>query len=313
MASVISFNPDNTLGAYQIGVLISYVLLGVTTTQVYIYCSRFPEDSFKVKALVAFVYLCEVVHAICLGHTLYVVTISDYADLGPERVFGAVPRSLPAAILVSGIIGGSVQGFFAFRVYTLSQKLFVLIICWVMSALRAVMATLITITLLQETSVAKYEVQWKWALTTLWSVSSVNDLTITMVLVIILAGKRNTFKRTTALVDKLILYTIETGMLTSMSSIAALACFVAMPGNFIWVAFFALSARLISNSLLASLNSRATLREMEQVTLPLSFIHNTGTGSPSNTTGMPKESRISAVRERFCRHCGHNTADSEDV
>ncbi|KAF8194376.1 hypothetical protein K438DRAFT_1827871 [Mycena galopus ATCC 62051] len=302
MASVISFNPDNTLGAYQIGVLISYVLLGVTTTQVYIYYNRFPEDSFKVKALDSF---CEVVHAICLGHTLYVVTISDYADLGPERVFGAVPRSFPAAILVSGIIGGSVQGFFAFRVYKLSQKLFVPIICWVMSALRAVMAALISITLLQETSLAKYEVQWKWAMTTLWSVSTVNDLTITMALVTILAGKRNTFKKTAALVDKLILYTIETGMLTSMSSIAALACVCFISPNAIEVACLIW--------FLSFLNSRATLRTMEQVTLPLSFIHNTGSGSPSNTAGMSKESRISAVRERFCRHCGNNTADSEDV
>jgi hypothetical protein len=39
-------------GALQIGVLISYVLFGVTTTQTYIYYSRFPDDSPKLKAFV---------------------------------------------------------------------------------------------------------------------------------------------------------------------------------------------------------------------------------------------------------------------
>jgi hypothetical protein len=39
-------------GASEIGVLFSYVLFGVMTTQTYIYYSRFPDDSRKLKALV---------------------------------------------------------------------------------------------------------------------------------------------------------------------------------------------------------------------------------------------------------------------
>jgi hypothetical protein len=43
-------------GAYELGVLISYILLGVTTTQAYVYYSRFPNDSRKLKYLVAFMW-----------------------------------------------------------------------------------------------------------------------------------------------------------------------------------------------------------------------------------------------------------------
>jgi hypothetical protein len=39
-------------GALEIGILTSYVLLGVTITQTYIYYSRFPQDPRKLKALV---------------------------------------------------------------------------------------------------------------------------------------------------------------------------------------------------------------------------------------------------------------------
>jgi hypothetical protein len=73
MDSTVSFDVNTTIGAHiydassprtlthrlpcfagvlQIGVLISYALFGVTTTQTYIYYSRFPDDSLKLKALV---------------------------------------------------------------------------------------------------------------------------------------------------------------------------------------------------------------------------------------------------------------------
>ncbi|KAJ6571626.1 hypothetical protein B0H19DRAFT_1372640 [Mycena capillaripes] len=53
MNSAVSFNHSTTLGAYKLGVLASYILFGVTTTQVYIYYYRFPDDSLNLKALVA--------------------------------------------------------------------------------------------------------------------------------------------------------------------------------------------------------------------------------------------------------------------
>jgi hypothetical protein len=40
------------LGAYEIGVLMSYAFFGMTTTQTYIYYSRFADDSRKLKSLV---------------------------------------------------------------------------------------------------------------------------------------------------------------------------------------------------------------------------------------------------------------------
>ncbi|KAJ7214427.1 hypothetical protein GGX14DRAFT_610871 [Mycena pura] len=53
-----TFKADNTLGAFQIGILVSYMLFGITTSQAYVYYTRFPEDSTRLnlKALVAFVW-----------------------------------------------------------------------------------------------------------------------------------------------------------------------------------------------------------------------------------------------------------------
>ncbi|KAJ7851085.1 hypothetical protein B0H13DRAFT_2360364 [Mycena leptocephala] len=71
------------------------------------------------------------VHALCVGHTLYVYTISDYTQ--PERLVGPIPASLDIAVLLSGVIRVCVQGFFAFRIYAFSKKLLISILIWVMA------------------------------------------------------------------------------------------------------------------------------------------------------------------------------------
>ncbi|KAJ7889268.1 hypothetical protein B0H13DRAFT_1888103 [Mycena leptocephala] len=253
-----SFNLNTTLGALQIGVLISYMLFGVTTTQTYIYYSRFPDDSRKLKALVAVVWVCEIVHALCVGHALYMYTISAYAH--PERLAGPLPVSLDTSVLLSSGIVLCVQGFFSFRIYAFSGKLYVCILIWVMIFLRLLGSIIIFITTLRMPSLPHYEMQWEWLLTAVWCVSAANDLVIAATLAVLLRNRRtdvqrrydfgiaSEFKvthipcRTAALVDKLILWSIETGMLTSATSIAGLACFLTME-NFIFLASYVVGAR----------------------------------------------------------------------
>ncbi|KAJ7916165.1 hypothetical protein B0H13DRAFT_1871419 [Mycena leptocephala] len=267
-------------GVFQIGVLISYVLFGVTTTQAYIYYSRFPDDSPKIKGLVAFVWLCEIAHVICIGHVLYTYTISDYTH--PERLALAAPKSLSTSILFSGIIAASVQGFFSFRIYTLSKKLYITLIIWTMSFLRLLGTVVAFVVALRMIILARFEAQWGWLLTVTWSVSTANDLAITVTLVVLLRSQRTSmYKRTTALVDKLITWTIETGLLTSAAGIVMLVCFVTMKQNSRDASALKISTIRNSNlvksfqtpswldgDVLSSLNSRATLRAMNEIPLP---------------------------------------------
>ncbi|KAJ6590997.1 hypothetical protein DFH09DRAFT_1306637 [Mycena vulgaris] len=279
MDSTVSLNLNTTIGALQIGVLISYVLLGVTTTQTYIYYCRFPNDSPKLKALVAAVWVCEMAHAFCVGHTLYVYTILGYAH--PERLAGPLPASLDTALLLSSVIGVCVQGFFSFRIYTFSKKLHISILIWVMIFLRFVGSIVIFATALRMASLPQYEAQWGWLATAIWSVSAANDVVIAATLVVLLHAKRtdmlkrqgpsSRMGRTGPILDKLIAWTIETGVVTSVWNIATLACFVIMKKNLIWLAMFSINARLFSNSLLACLNSRAALRAMDEAPVSLSL------------------------------------------
>ncbi|KAJ7854591.1 hypothetical protein B0H13DRAFT_2081077 [Mycena leptocephala] len=191
MASFVSFNPNTTLGAYQIGVLVSYMLFRVTTAQTYIYYGRFPDDSPKFKALV----------------------LSDYVH--PEHLDLALPKSFPAAILFSGIIAGSVQGFFSFRIYAFSKKLCIPLLIWAMAFLRVLACT----------------AQWEWLfMMAKWTVSSVNDLMIMVTMTFLLNNERinphHWSLRTAALMDKLIAWTIS--FATGIVMLACVCCYVFM-------------------------------------------------------------------------------------
>ncbi|KAJ7230386.1 hypothetical protein GGX14DRAFT_692139 [Mycena pura] len=277
-----SFDPDSTLGALLVGVLASYVLFGITTNQVYVYTSRFPNDSCKVKMLVAAVWLFELAHVLCIGHTLYILAVSDF---GHPASFESIPASLGASTVFNGLIAMCVQGFFAHRIYRLSKQLYIPLFCWTLSLLFLAASTVAFVTGYRTTQFTKYEVQWGWLLDALWTISAVDDLIISASLVFWFLRRRDTSQPSVALVDKLIAWTIETGAVTSAAAILNLICFTMMKTNFIWIAWYVVTARLYSNSFLASLNSRETLRKMNDTPRSLPYpVYPSNLGVDSATT-----------------------------
>ncbi|KAJ7307627.1 hypothetical protein DFH08DRAFT_975452 [Mycena albidolilacea] len=297
----LNLNPNT--GAYEIGVLLSYVLFGVTTTQAYLYYTRFPEDSRKLKALVVFVWSCELAHALCLGMTLYrwTITYSGRAD-----VLKFFPAPLAISEIFSGFVATCVQSFFGYRIYVLSKKPYISYLTWTLAFLRCLAAIAIGIAaLLKDTLFHGYEVKWSWLINALWAVSITNDVVITTTLVYLLYMQRSAGqKRTIALIDKLIVWTIETGMVTrsvlfmswdvlfnafthSVSNIIILTLFLTMPDNLVWLAQWSIGARLFSNSLLA----RATIRTMNEIAL----FHSTP-GSRTMNTPRPLDVEMTTTK-----------------
>ncbi|KAJ7490992.1 hypothetical protein FB451DRAFT_1221663 [Mycena latifolia] len=271
MASIPTFHFDSTLGAFQIGVVVSSVLFGVTTTQTYTYYGRFPEDSRGLKCLVALIWLCEVAHLICIEATQYQYTVSNF---GRPEDFLFMPRTMIITMLLSAAIGAGVQTFFSLRIYKLSKNLYISAFSWALSFSRIVF-TIVGAVYGSEHNLLlmTYWQQHAWIFYILWVGSMMNDLIIAGTLVYWLYRQRvGGHMRSDALVDKLITWTLETGVITSAGTLVTAILFVAMKDNYIWVAFYIVTAKLYANSLLASLNSRATLRAMNEVSIPNSFL-----------------------------------------
>lgn len=83
-----------------------------------------------------------------------------------------------------------VQGFFSFRIYSLSRKVYIPLFIWIMSFWRLLSGILVLTGTLQSSNVEGAEGQWGWALLASWSVSAANDLAITVALVTILIRQR---------------------------------------------------------------------------------------------------------------------------
>ncbi|KAJ6460986.1 hypothetical protein C8R45DRAFT_1028880 [Mycena sanguinolenta] len=263
-----NFVLGNTLGALEIGVLLSFMLYGVSLTQTYIYYNRFPDDPPKLKALVAVVCVFEGAHAICIAHGLYTYTIIDYGH--PERLAYALPKSILVSAFLGVVISTVVQGFFAFRANTFTKKPYIYLMVSVIIFCRLVAISAVSFMGMSMTLLVPFENRWGWLVIVGLGISAAVDVAVAAILVVSLRiQSRGVRKRTTALVDQLIAWTIETALISSVLSIGIFICFVTMKHNLIWLAMLMVSTRVFSNSLLASLNSRAMLREMDQVTLTL--------------------------------------------
>ncbi|KAJ7080735.1 hypothetical protein B0H15DRAFT_953339 [Mycena belliarum] len=239
-----SFVVDGTLGALLIGVLVSYVLFGVTTIQLYLYRTRFPKDSLRMKLLVAVVWFCELGHIICIGHMAYTMVITNYAH--PERLAN-IPKSLGLSSLFNAVIAPCVQVFFALRIYRLSKLLYIPIVAGTLSLLYSLATVALVVIGLEFSPFTRYLDRWGWLMDTAWGIAAANDVIIAATLVFWLGRRRETRSSndtTTAVVDKLIAWTIV-----------------------IWIAWYMVTTRLYANTFLASLNSRATLRTT-MTTLP---------------------------------------------
>ncbi|KDQ23510.1 hypothetical protein PLEOSDRAFT_171179 [Pleurotus ostreatus PC15] len=90
--------------------------------------------------------------------------------------------------------------------------------------------------------------------------SVVCDVLITSSLVFYLRDNRGEFKRTQNVVDRLVIYSINVGMVTSIISLSALITWFAMPDNFIFSTFHILIGKVYFNSWLVTLNARKTMR-----------------------------------------------------
>ncbi|KAK7007666.1 hypothetical protein R3P38DRAFT_3365947 [Favolaschia claudopus] len=248
MESHVQFDAPSNIGAYQIGVLISFVLLGVTITQAYVYYSRFPDDSWKLKSLVAFVCICEFSQAVCISHTLYKYTVVDYQN--PDQIMGRPPKSLDAAVFFARLIEECVQGFFAYRIFRISNRLLIPAAIWVLASLRLILSCVVFGIALRLSSFHSYYEHWGSFSLFLWSAGAGNDIFTTVVLLHVLYSHRRAIgqKRTVALVDKLIIWSIETGLLTSATQILLLILFITKKATIelfivIWLAVFIVTSR----------------------------------------------------------------------
>ncbi|KAF4601457.1 hypothetical protein EYR38_006110 [Pleurotus pulmonarius] len=246
------------------------VLLPTTPPTAYL-----PFDSIKYSGM-----LMSLGHIICTLHYFWTTSLAIVRTRDPTLMLGRPPASIPALFFLTGCIATAVQVYFVERVRRVSEKLFFPVICWSVSLVRFTLAVVMS-AVVSTTTLHEFAVHWEWLVTANWVISAFVDTMITVLLFYTLARKRRVaFKGTIKLIDRLILTTIETGLMTrfayqqynaliqfvessfSLLTLTAGLCFQFIDQTFAWLGLYLCVARVFTNSLLATLNARLTARRL---------------------------------------------------
>jgi len=104
------------------------------------------------------------------------------------------------------------------------------------------------------------------------SLGMVTDVFTAASLSYFLHKMRTGFKRSDTLINRLIIYSVNTGMLTSVFSAAVLATYNIMPTNFVYISLYFILCKLFANSCVATLNTRRFVHgrgtDHEEATIP---------------------------------------------
>ncbi|KIK80894.1 hypothetical protein PAXRUDRAFT_833243 [Paxillus rubicundulus Ve08.2h10] len=76
-------------------------------------------------------------------------------------------------------------------------------------------------------------------------------------------------RRTEHIINRLLLYSINTGALAALFAIITIVLYVALPGTMVFAAFVQVQSKLYGISLLASLNARKTTLAHARMAVPI--------------------------------------------
>ncbi|KAF8586983.1 hypothetical protein K439DRAFT_1631103, partial [Ramaria rubella] len=246
-----------TLGALEVSILISTILYGVTILQTFLYTAKSFKDPRWLHIMVGLIWLLETGHTAFTWILLYSYTVTNYGNPG---TIISTPWFLAYSFVFTSFIGSIVQTFFAYRIRVLSGSLVVPIIAWCAAASRVGTGITLGVLISSFDTLTAYVARYSWLETTHLTVDAAVDVTITASLCYYLLLRKTTFKPTQRMVHRLVVYTVETGLATSMCAVVTIICLQAMSQNLVSYGFTMIYPRLFSNSFLTALNARQSLR-----------------------------------------------------
>ncbi|KAI0763311.1 hypothetical protein BD413DRAFT_583680 [Trametes elegans] len=233
-------------------------LYGIFVHQAYRYVRTYRMDCTLIKGFVGTMMVLETFHVILCMHVCYFYLATNY--LNSDRLLRGVwsinllPATTGSAIFVS-------QAFFARRVYLISPRYRLLVAAAiVLSFVELGFAIAATVESFRMPSFIQF---WgvTWTVSAAFGAAVASDVLLTGVLIYVLHSSRTAFGRTDSIIDGLITYSTNTGLLISVFNVLSLIFALILPDNLIYAGIMIVATNLYANSLLAVLNTRQVLAE----------------------------------------------------
>ncbi|KAF7771630.1 hypothetical protein Agabi119p4_5941 [Agaricus bisporus var. burnettii] len=317
-------NIQPTIGTFFIAAITDVGLLGIATMQCFRYFLNFPDDPLLMKLVVAFVWVLEFLKSTLAINGAYDTAVVHWGVINNQ--FQQEPQGMPYSnhrgYLLSLMIRKSIMIFTPFII--LVVHLFFIHRVWLIPGVVLGRKFLVPICLLvltvacfalgvgayAESILATQYEDADFTLTDRLTMASLGcallvDWSVTGCLVFLFKEQRSSFNKTQRLMKKLIFYTVNIGLLTSICDLVVL---ILLNINFhpfdalYSIAVFEVLGNLYSNSLLAWLNSRTILsdelnrtRDLEHTSIAFRARDQFSTTQVSDTTPHRTTSNVSQV------------------
>ncbi|KZT19319.1 hypothetical protein NEOLEDRAFT_977673 [Neolentinus lepideus HHB14362 ss-1] len=244
---------ENIAGTLLISIFLAAILYGVTTTQTFLYYQNYPKDRLLLKGLVALVWVFETLHtAFCIDFIYnYVITNFD----NPEAL-NDIYWSGGITVVLGVLVAGVVHAYYIRRVWILSNHNIILTIFLALVALLRFAFGITTTTLTYRISHWTTFRERHLPLGGLSSAATV-DLVVAGSLIYFLEHSRTGFDRSDSRINLLMVYTINTGLITSIVSVVIVVTYASLPSTLVFLGLVEIQSKLYANSFLASLNARS--------------------------------------------------------
>ncbi|KAJ6470896.1 hypothetical protein C8R45DRAFT_1218163 [Mycena sanguinolenta] len=216
------------MGALLGGSLIAIGLSAIVGFQVFLYFQIFPKDTLPYKALVAWIWIIDTAHTVAVC-----ITVWEYIgrnSTNPAKLQEIVPkeralgRSYSATIILTLIATLNVNLFYGWRIHKMSKHNWwltglICMLCLTRTALGLFTAAQ-TITLRDW---ATFNMNFKACKVAAWSISAATDIVISAARYYHLRDLKQGYIPTRELVDVVVIFTINDGLLTCVTIIVVLA------------------------------------------------------------------------------------------
>ncbi|OBZ70710.1 hypothetical protein A0H81_09255 [Grifola frondosa] len=284
-------------------------LYGISLLQTFYYYRTYGEDRITLKFTVAIVALLDAATTICTSQGMYRYLITHHGDVGALAKINTpfcVENLL--TVLVIFVVQSSLPVYFAYSVWHISSKnkLIISVILFT-----SVTALILGIAMSAEviktgffTALGSSKVPILIGCTL--GIDAFSDIMITASLCYYFWLAKNGFKSTDTLMDKLIIFSMNRGILTCIVQMLTVVLFVGVSTKEIWSLFYIMTSKLYINSLLATLNRREDLRKITYRLESFDLASRSGASLrldrsiqipiPSDDTSLLSESRQESVQ-----------------
>ncbi|KAF9017007.1 hypothetical protein BDZ89DRAFT_388580 [Hymenopellis radicata] len=256
---------EQTVGALLIGALLASFLSGMVTLQAIIFFKTFPNDALRHKILVGILWALSLAHDACIWAGLWNYIVQNYT-VSADNQFDLIPAPIPIGVYLTSICTFSAHCFCAHRIFRLSPYrrwwLVLPILVLAVARMASAFGTASQMIRLGSFEAVKHRYNWMFSLGL--ALSSTLDILITATFLKLFISNRSKCVSLEPVIDSLILYSIETGAITCVTTITVLIFWLSLNNSLIFLGLHFTIAKLYANSVLATLNMRHELRRTRQ-------------------------------------------------